>query len=271
MTDKQATIFGTKEPVAPHPSDVVECSDGTECSRLEALVDCRGGYHRTEEDRHEADVAIVTEVLDAEAKWCEDYCTENEDYADGYFCIVSEGSHRWDDPVKEWVEDNVDELIGPADFDNCDYPVDELVAIICDELDAGYDCEVKYNCDSYGRYYGPGCCLDGFKIEEYETQVDINGRPELEVLHDAGRLDDVLDDVNCDLYISRSCRREKNEETGHYENVGRKTYMPYERDYEYPHFLGYVSISGGWDFVVPNERMEELLCKAIVKWAGYDD
>jgi hypothetical protein len=268
MSEKQVTIFGTIEPVAPHANDVVDLSDGTSCARSEAFADCKGGYHRTEYDRHDADVLVVTEVLNYRAKWSEEYCTENDDYASCYDCIVSEGSHRWDESVGEWVLDNWDELTGGVALDECIQG--EITAIICDRLDVS-DCECKYNHSDYSGYSGPGCCLGGFKIEEHEDQVDVNDCDELRVLHEEGRLDDVLDDVNCDAYVSRSHRREKNETTGHYENVGRETYMPYDHHREHPTFCIYISISGGWDFVVPQGRMEELFCEAMIDWAGYDD
>jgi hypothetical protein len=268
MSEKQATIFGTVEPVVAHVDDIVECSDGSSCRRGDALADCRGNYHRTAEERHDADVAIVTEILDGRAKWAEEYCTEDETYASAYDCIVSENSHRWDDEVKEWVRDNWDELTGDAHLDEC--IEGEITAIICDNLDVS-DCEVKPNHSDYSGYSGPGCCLDGFKIEEYEDQVDVNGCDELSVLHEEGRLDDILDDVNCDAYVCRSQRREKNEKTGYYENVGRNTYMPYEHSRNNPYFYIHIGISGGWDYVVPQERMEELFCEALVDWAGYND
>jgi len=297
MQDMQKMFDGSLTPIAPHVSDVVVCSDGSECPRLEAFVDCVNEYHRTEEERHEADVAIVSDMLDGEYKWCEEYCTENTDYADGYFGCVSEGSHNWDGPVKEWIRDNWDDITGDADLADC--IEGELTAMVCNELSANFDCEPEFCRSEYSAYSGDGCCLDGFAIGEYETQVDINGHPALQVLHDAGRLDIILDDVNCDLYVSRSRRREKvkcrncdepigsahragcklnadngsdvSEDDCNYENVGRETYMPYERDSKHPNFLGSANISGRWDFVVSAERMEELLCEAIVEWAGYDD
>jgi hypothetical protein len=259
MTELQATIFGTKEPVVPHISDIVECSDGTECSRLDALVDCSGGYHRTEEDRHDADVQIVSDLLDKEAEWCDDYCTGDSDYADAYFCIINESSHRWDEFVGQWVSDNWDDLDDVEGFSES-----EIVALVCDKIDAGFDCEPEYNgSDCYG-YLGNGCYLNGFKIEEYETQININDHGELRVLHEERRLDDVLDDVNCDLYISRNRRREKDEETGQYVPVGRETYKSQGPGGDIcPYLMGYASISGGWDFVVPYDRMVELVCEVV--------
>jgi hypothetical protein len=266
MTEKQATIFGALEPVAPHRDDVVECSDGSDCSREEALADCRGEYHRTDEERHDADVTIVEEVLDEAVKWADDYCTGNSDYPDGYFGIVDELSHEWPDRVEEWVRNEWGDYYGRTELDDC---IGEVVKMVCAELDADFHCEPEYNGSDYSGYSGDGCCLWGFKIEENEEQIGVLDSPELSVLHEQRRLDDVLDSVNCDAYVSRSQRREKNEETGYYENVGRQTYMPYPHNEEYPTFEIYHGVSGGWDFVVSAEDMNRLLSNAILEYHGY--
>jgi hypothetical protein len=271
MTEKQATIFGTNEPVATHRDDVVECSDGSNCSRKEAFADCRGEYHCTEQERRDADVLIVEDVLDGVVKWAEGYCTENSDYADGYFCCVSETSHEWSGPIEEWVEYGAEDILGHVDLADTDGLVDSVVSYISENLDAGFDCEPEYNHTDYSNYSGDGCCLWGFKIEEHEEQVDISCFDELKDLHDQRRLDDVLDGVNCDAYVNRNRRREKNEETGYYENVGRKTYMPYDRDDENPTFEVCFTIRGGWDFVVSAERMTELVGNALLDYHGYAD
>jgi len=268
MTDKQATIFGTKVPTVHLPDDIVECADGSECRYGDALADCRGELHSSEEARHDADVAIVTEVLDGYAEWAEEYCTGNSDYPDCYAYVVQERRHDWDGRVKEWIEGEYGDIAGYTPFEGY---IDEVVAKVCDELDAGFDCEPEYTRDSYGAYSGSGCCLDSFDIGEHEDQVDINGCDELKALHDDGRLDDILDDYNGETYVSRSRRRVKNEETGYYECVGRETYMPYEHDAKHPCFCIYTNISGQWYWVVDAERMAELVCAAILECNGYAD
>lgn len=257
--ETQSTIFGTHEPVAPHCSDIVVCSDGSECPRFDAFMDVEGCFHRTDEERFDANVLLVTDALNDEDKWCEEYC-DSEDYATGYDHIVKELSHEWDDIVVQWVRDNWDELF--EDDDSLGYSDTELSAAICDKLDE-WDWEPIRNKSDYSGYSGDGCCLWSVKIGEYETQIDIPDCPVLASLHESGELDDVLDHVNADLYISRQRRREKNEETGYYEYVGRETYMPYPHYADHPHLLGYASISGGWDFVVPAERMTELVYEIL--------
>lgn len=262
MTDRQQTFgdivgMDSNVPTRPHADDWVECSDGSVRREAEVFYDCRDNAHGTEEDRHEADATIVTEVLDGVAKWAEEYCTENTDYADGYAHVLCECSHEWPQHVKEWIEDS-----HCLDYDDC---IDELVTAVCEELDAD-DAEATYNGSDYGGYSGEGCCLDGFKIEEYEEQIDISCHDELQELHNQARLDDVLDDVkDYEFYLHRSRRREKNECTGYYEDVGRKTYMPYEHNAKHPTFEITVGISGGWDFVVSKERMDEAVAIAITE------
>ncbi|MHC4302538.1 MAG: hypothetical protein ACYS7Y_35205 [Planctomycetota bacterium] len=246
-------------PVGPHPNDLVECADGTICRRIDTVLDCKGNPHRNEEERHDADVTIVTDWLNEHDKWVVEYVTEHEDYPAGAAYIVNEVSHEWPDRVEEWIRDNHGDWLGHTKFDDS---MDELVSAICEEID---DCEVEFEYTSgYACYSGSGCNLFSLTMDEHEDQVDIAAIPELAALHDERRLDDVLDDVSADCCIGRSRRREKNEETGYYEPVGRETYMPYDHHAEYPTFETYHCVTGHWAYAVPAERMAELLTEAII-------
>jgi hypothetical protein len=267
-TEKQMMIDGSLVPTARHKDDIVTCVDGSECRHADAYYDCEGEPHRTDEDKRERDVEIVSDFLDGVGKWAEEYCTGNTDYADSYACIVNESCHNWDDNVREWIEEEHGDAYGHTDFD--DY-VDEIVEKVCEEIDGGFDCEPEYGWNEYAGYSGKGCCLDSFDIGEHEEQIEINAHDVLRVLHEEGGLDDVLDEVNCDVCVSRDRRREKNEETGHYEYVGRETYMPYKHNEDHPTLMVYTSISGRWYFVVPSDRMEELVCEALLDYHGYDE
>jgi len=266
--ERQMMLDGSLVPTAPHNDDVVVCSDDSECRHGDAIFDCAGGAHRNEEDRHDREVTIVSDLLDTFGKWAEEYCTENTDYADGYDCIISENQHEWIAHVREWIENEHGDIYGHTDFD--DY-VEEIVEKVCDGLDDSSDYEPEYAYSDYSAYSGDGCCLGSFGIGEFEDQIEINGQDVLAALHERGDLDDVLDDVNCDVYVNRRRQREKNEETGRYEYVGRETYMPYEHNSEHPDLLIYTNISGQWQFVVPADRMEELVCDALLSYNGYDE
>jgi len=269
MTIEQQKTFGPEfglepvVPVGPHPDDDIICEDGWICKRRDAFVDCKGGLHSNDDDRFDANVTIVTEFFDSVDEWVCEYATENEDYADGYAHIVDELSHDWPDRVEEWVRDNYGNYYGSVDFD-----LDAVVKSICDELDGCSECEVEYERSDYAAYSGSGCCLFSFDIGEVEEQTDINAHPVLKGLHDAGELDDILDHVKSDAYISRSRRRVKNEETGYYEPVGRETYDPYGSDY--PDILSYHCPGGQWQFVVPADRMKELADAAICQIGSAD-
>lgn len=260
MTIEKQKTFGTivgmesTVPVKPDPDALVECSDDTMIRRGDARYDCKGDAHRTDSDVHESNVTIVTEVLDNVDKWVTEYATENDDYADGYAHIINETSHEWPDLVKEWLCDNY-EFEWETD--------DKLVELICEALDGEFDCEPEYDCSEYAAYSGSGCCLWGTDIGECEEQTEISRFEELQALHDEGILDDVLDDVCSDAYVSRSHRRELNEKTGLYENVGRETYNRYHDDY--PCLTTYHSPGGRWDWVVSYDRMKELVAVAIIE------
>jgi hypothetical protein len=271
MPELQATIFGDLVPTRAHPEDTVECSDGTECLHRDALVDCRGGFHSDDADRHDANVTIVTEILDDVGKWAEEYCTENTDYADGYFCVINEMSHDWPERIEEWIRDNYDDDDDHIDYADYNEFLSELVVAVHEAIDTGFDCEPEYDANEYSCYSGSGCCLGSFDIGEHEEQVDISYYDELQALHDAGELDDVLDDVNCDVCVNRNRRREKNEKTGYYECVGRETYMPYAHYKDHPSFEVYTSPGGQWRFVIPADRMDELVQEAIAVLNGCEE
>jgi hypothetical protein len=266
--EKQMLTDGSLVPTRPHVDDVVGCVDGSECRHGDAIFDCEGEAHRTDEDRHDRNVEIVEDFLNTCGKWAEEYCTENEDYADGYSCIVDEDHHGWAARVREWIENEYGDTYGSTPFD--DY-IENVVAKVCEELDGSSECDLEFSHNEYAAYSGSGCCLNSFAIDEYEDQIEINEHDVLRVLHEEGGLDDVLDDVNCDVYVSRSMKREKNEETGRYEYVGRTTYMPYEHRSEHPDLTITTGVSGRWHFVVPADRMNELVCEALLECNGYDE
>lgn len=116
-----------------------------------------------------------------------------------------------------------------------DYP-DEIVDKICERLDGGFDCETIYYACEYAAYDGPGCCLYSDAIGEIEEQICINDHEVLKDLEARGELNGAIIDYNGDMYVKRwgDC------------------------------LYGYVMPGGAWHFVVPEERMEELLTEAIL-------
>lgn len=263
MPEKQYTLEGKLMPVAPHRDDIVECSDGTACARHEACFDVRGCAHREEEDRHEANVEIVREILKGVEEWSEEYHTGNGDYPDCYGYIVNETSHEWPDIIERWIRKAHGDRMGHTKYDDC---MDKLVEHIYMELDSS-DCEAEYDSIEWARYSGVGCCLFSLEIGEIEEQIDISCHPELKELHDLRELDDCLDELDRDFCIGRSRRRVQNEETGRYEYIGRETYMPYEHSSHCPCFEIYTMPGGQWHFVVPADRIDELICEF---WEEYN-
>lgn len=240
------------------PDDTVIASDGQPIRLGDAHIDCRDNPHRTEDECFDANVEIVTEILMSHDEWVTDYCTENTDYPDGYVHIVGECSHDWPERIEEWIRDEDGGSDGYTDYE--DY-FNKVVAAVHDRIDGEFDIECKYDANEYARWIGPGCCLYSLDIGEYENQIEISSHPELQALHDARILDDILDHVNCDVYVSRSKDRVLNEETDRYEYVGRETYGP---DAKYPCLWVYHMPGGQWHYVVPDDSMREYLANAIV-------
>jgi len=193
----------------------------------------------------------LSDYLDSIGKWAEDYIFDNSDYADNYLCLVCEDQIRFRDEVVEWVCSN---------YENLD---EDFGKLVWENLDPGFDSEAEAIRNEYASYSGKGCCIGAFEIGEYEEQVDFSNDDVLTELHDSGELDDYLDEVNCDVYPCRHKRREKNENTGRYEYVGRETYNEYNRDN--PTLEIIVACGGQVQIVVPEERMHELVTETILQ------
>lgn len=253
MSEQQRLFDGTLVDTRDHPEDLVERSDGTSMLRRNAIFDCRGNAYANMDDRHEADVEIVTEILENEDEWVTEYTTKNEDYPDMYCHIVEENPENWPPAVTDWLEE-----IGFDKF------TDDIVKLICKDMQGASDCETIYEGSDFDAYYGSGCVLDSFAIGEYENQMDFSAYTELQTLHDQDRLNDILDNINCDVHVSRSKKRVRNEQTGYYEEVGRDTYNSHGSDYL--NLLTYHMPGGRWHYVVSDSRMRELLAQAIVSF-----
>lgn len=235
MAEQQRMLDGTLAPVGPHRDDDILCSDGTLVKRPLVLLDCKGGAHSNEEDQHDANVSILTEYLSEGDEWVKEHTTtEGSDYPSAYACILSEGHHNWEPLIVEWL------------FNSDDNPGDPLLTLlsaeIADNVDPD-DAEPKYNSSDYSSYSGKGCCIDSFAIDEYEHEHDVMCTEVLRTLHEQGQLDACIDDVNCDVFIARDS---------------------YSASATHPTLTTYHTPGGGWDFVIPAGRMDELLAQAII-------
>jgi hypothetical protein len=255
-TDMQNTIFGELVPTIPHATSPIDCSDETVCEHRDVHYDVAGGAHSNADDRFDANVALVREILQATEEWSNEYHTENSDHADGYACIINEGKHDWPNKVEEWANNAFEEFVDGEWVNEHAGCMDKLVEHIVEGID---DFDPEYESSGFSCYNGEGLCLDSFEVGECEEQIDINQYPVLKALHELRELDDVLDELDGDFCINRDAKRVKNEETGHYEHQGRKTYMPYEHNVDYPTFEIYTMPGGQWYFVVSAESMNELV------------
>jgi len=239
--------------VTDHPSDLLLCEDGISRIIGEVFTDCRGLHHGEEDDRHDANVEIVECILEGIGEWVDDYTTGNSDYPDMYFeCFET---HHWPERIRDWLEENDFPWIDDKKISG------EIIDLMCEDM--RFHGEPEYTSSDYACYSGSGCEIDSFDIGEYENQIDINEIDELRELHEQGILDDVLDSVNCDVYVSRHQSRVKNEKTGHYENVGRETYGG--PDEPHPCLMTYHTPGGRWHFIVSAENMREVITASIVK------
>ncbi len=244
-------------PVAKRTYDQRTCSDGITRMHDDVFYDSRDNAHGTAEERHEADVAIVTAILMQEDEWVKEYTNGqcgNTDFIDGYRYIIEETDDVWPGRVEEWIQDNYNHTLEVDE---------ELTSRICDALNGLEDCEPEFNEREFRVYSGDGCCLNGWSIEEYENQIEIAGHSELKALHDQRRLDDILDDVNCDVGVHRRRKWVFVKDTGRYEYTGRKTYDP---DSRWPDLLAYHNPGGRWDWVVSVDSMRRLYHASLVDY-----
>jgi hypothetical protein len=236
-------------------NDWIECSDGTVRVHEDVLYDCRDNPHSNEDDQFDANVEIVTEILDNGNAWVCEYC-ESDDYGGDYAFCVDENYHKdYEHVVEEWCRNNLDNWS------------DDIVRDVCEKI-SSWDCDAEYQSSEYAAWSGSGCCVWSFSIGEYEQQTGINDIPEFKELHSLGDLDDILDEYNGDCCVHRSKRREKNEETGRYEDVGRETY---DDGSDYPCLMTYHNPGGAWHFVISDDRMNELVSEAIVNLCSRAD
>ena len=218
------------------------------------FVESHGAFGLSVEDDFEDNLEELTKYLDDVDKWTRDYVFDNSDYADNYLCLVCEDQVNWRDCIDEWLSGE----------DYAHLP-ESVAQTVWENIDPGFDSEAEALRNEYASYSGKGCCIGSFEIGEYEQQFDFSDDSILTDLHNSGKLDDYLDHYNGEVYPCRSRRREKNEDTGYYEGVGRETYNPYNRKSETLEVI--VAVGGQVQIVIPEERMRELVTEAILQLA----
>ena len=186
----------------------------------------------------------LSKFLDSVAQWVEEYCTENEDFASGYDCIVFEDAIRWRDRFEDYVRTNFD------------LPDDVSARDVWERLDKRFDFEWVYCSNEYAAYSGEGFCAVSFDIGEQEEQIEVDGHDILRELHECDALDDYLDEYNGDLYISRCRPRVYDEDKGHYVFKGRETY---KRSAGYYYLYGYVNCPGQWHAVISDDCIADTI------------
>jgi hypothetical protein len=251
MAEKQRLLNGGIEPVGSHPDDLVFVSDGTVRRLEDALADCKGGLHGDEDTRDEADAEIVKDIVDALCKGADEY-TEHEDYGNGYAYIACEVSHDWPKRIEAWICEGGADYYGRSKWDGGIGKA--LAAIIAENADE-FDIEAEHSRNEYEAYDGEGCCLYSLDIGECEEQVDITCFDELIELDGSGGLERALEDYNGDAYL---CVND------HYDREKKRRV----RDGYVRHstFSFVTSPGGQWHYIVSKERMNELLCAAIISY-----
>lgn len=199
-------------------------------------------------------IEAVAEFVDSVDQWAMDYVFDNSDYADSYYILVCEDQIIWRDRIVEWVRENYPHLS------------EEFGRRVWENVDPGFDSEAETHRNEYAGYAGKGCCIGSFAIGEYHDQYDFSGDTVLDELHESGDLDDYLDHYNGDVYVSRDRRREKDPTTGKFRSVGRETYNPYNHDH--PTLDLVTAVGGQVRFVIPEERMREIVTETVLQLAA---
>jgi hypothetical protein len=229
--EKQKTIEGDWVDVVGHPDDMVVCQCGKSVRRGDAFMDYSGGYWSNDDDRLEIDTEIVHEWFNTVCKAQEEYYTENSDYADSF--PIEETKDEWLRGIENYLGDNY---------------TSDLGEFIYSELDS-YDGEWEYIRNEYSPYYGDGCALFSFSLDELEEQFSIDDHGILSYFHKRGELESMLASYNGDMYINS--RRECVKGEGY---TGKEYYVD-----QHGCFYGYVCPGGRWHFVIPKDRIEEII------------
>jgi hypothetical protein len=234
-------VVGLPPTVAPH-------RDPTPCDDEETFYDCRGESFSDEDERDDSDVTIVEEILNERVAGCAEYARENDDYTSGYDHIIGEVSHEWADRIGEWLDEHCDDWTGHSKYDD---HREGLIQSMCVEFEDSWDGEWEYGHNEYAAYSGSGCCIWGFDIGECEEQVGVSDHDEFADLNTHGRLTGILNRTNCDAYLG--------------------TINDNDLSGSYPCFEFYHSPGGRWDFIVSEDKMDELFVAAIIATCRQSD
>jgi|GEM_PF-4255930 len=246
----QRTLDGELVPTAAHRDDIVETEDGATMRFGDVeFTDCRGKLYSTEEARDEADIDIVTEILDSQDEWISDYVA-SDDYGNDYCFVAWEDIRECKKNVGEWLYNTYSDDDYYSDRSCFEEHVEKaLIDNIIDALDE-FDLEPFYHPVEYAPYTGKGCCVGSIEIGEYEEQFEVNYYDEFKALAADGRLRDCLNKYDGNLCV----------------NVG-------DRDLtgKYPCFYGYSYGHGRWHYVYSDESMEAALCEAMIAYCRHTD
>jgi len=233
------------------PNDPIECTDGTVMPHQYVTWGINGEAYSDDEQRHEAECEYVKDVLDKAGEWATDH-TSSQDYGDEYCYLAAEDSYRWPELMREWM-DQQGEYSGMIS--------DRFIDRLCDNVDQ-YAIEAEYDSNEYAAYYGNGCELYSFDVGEYHDQFELSNDSGMDALHEAGRLEDILEDI--DRYVDVS--------------LGSWNSDWVQGSDDYPH-LNIISTPGGvWHMFVSEENMRAAItatvlevCHEADKWRGYVD
>jgi hypothetical protein len=181
-------------PVATLPDDLVECADTNDLLRYEdCLFSGDGTAFAGSEARDEHDEAALRTFFEGVIEWSDDYYS-NGDGADSYAHLVTEDGAYMREQVKEWV------ITTYGGVDN--WP-DRMIDDFCEALADQMEFSVTHGCFGSSDF---DLTFDSFDVGEQEEQIDLSCYELLAELHDQGRLEGLLEEIESEFCLNRNSK-----------------------------------------------------------------
>ena len=225
-------------PVATLPDDLVACEDTNDLLRYaDCLFAGDGKAFSEEEDRDDYDKDALRTLFKAIEQQVMKY-NESGDGADAYAHLVTEDDAHMRGNVEEWVTDN---------WGNSDDWSERMIDDFCEALADQMEFSVSHGC--FGSS-GLDVTFDSFGLDEAEEQIDLSCYDSLADLHDQGRLEGLLEEIDREFCFYRTGKWD--EATGRYDRG------PFVSPGKYPCITVYVYLDMVHHFGCSDETMKEV-------------
>jgi hypothetical protein len=176
-------------PVAPHPEDILDCTDsGNHLRRADCFFSADGLAFEDCDERYDHDLDLVGDLLKGLAEWWAEY-RQSDDCMDEYVHLVAEYPERVRAGVEEWIDYN---------YGNSDEFSDEMIEAVCDDLMEEVEMawtKDRWDCDKLAVIF------DSYDLGECHEQIEIRNEEVFSELYNRGDLVDMLEEWDIDYGV----------------------------------------------------------------------